>query len=70
MENLELSLSSLGVISRHVDKSHNELNQFLAKQVSRVPRGPRAGGLAASVMKVCVVNVLEVPEAVDAHGPV
>lgn len=34
MENLELSLSSLATISRHVDKSHNELNQYLAKQVS------------------------------------
>lgn len=50
MENLELSLSSLGIISRHVDKSHNELNQFLAKQVSGVLRGPRAGGPPARVM--------------------
>ncbi|XP_075869163.1 midasin [Nelusetta ayraudi] len=33
MENLELSLSSLATISRHVDKSHNELNQYLAKQI-------------------------------------
>ncbi|CAL8311820.1 unnamed protein product [Lota lota] len=33
MENLELSLSSLGIISRHVDKSHNELSQYLAKQI-------------------------------------
>ncbi|XP_054474709.1 midasin [Anoplopoma fimbria] len=33
MENLELSLSSLGTISRHVDKSHNELSQFLSKQI-------------------------------------
>lgn len=36
MENLELSLSSLGTISRHIDKSHNELNQYLSKQVSCV----------------------------------
>ncbi|XP_059212052.1 midasin [Centropristis striata] len=33
MENLEMSLSSLGTISRHVDKSHNELSQYLSKQV-------------------------------------
>ncbi|XP_051265817.1 midasin isoform X2 [Dicentrarchus labrax] len=33
MENLELSLSSLGTISRHVDKSHNELSQYLSKQI-------------------------------------
>ncbi|KAM3861280.1 midasin [Diretmus argenteus] len=33
MENLELSLSSLGTISRHIDKSHNELSQYLAKQI-------------------------------------
>uniref|UniRef100_A0A7N8X771 Midasin n=1 Tax=Mastacembelus armatus TaxID=205130 RepID=A0A7N8X771_9TELE len=33
MENLELSLSSLGTISRHVDKSHNELSRFLSKQI-------------------------------------
>ncbi|XP_023122208.2 midasin [Amphiprion ocellaris] len=33
MENLELSLSSLGIISRHVDKSHNELSQYLSKQI-------------------------------------
>uniref|UniRef100_A0A3Q1JQ86 Midasin n=1 Tax=Anabas testudineus TaxID=64144 RepID=A0A3Q1JQ86_ANATE len=33
MENLELSLSSLGTISRHIDKSHNELNQYLSKQI-------------------------------------
>uniref|UniRef100_A0A3B4ZXI5 ATPase dynein-related AAA domain-containing protein n=1 Tax=Stegastes partitus TaxID=144197 RepID=A0A3B4ZXI5_9TELE len=33
MENLELSLSSLGIISRHVDKSHNELGQYLSKQI-------------------------------------
>ena len=36
MENLELSLSSLGIISRNVDKSHNELSQYLAKQVRYV----------------------------------
>lgn len=39
MENLELSLSSLATISRHVDKSHNELNQYLAKQVSGLREG-------------------------------
>ncbi|KAM4633655.1 midasin [Polymixia lowei] len=33
MENLELSLSSLGTISRQIDKSHNELSQYLAKQI-------------------------------------
>ncbi|XP_041660686.1 midasin isoform X2 [Cheilinus undulatus] len=33
MENLELSLSSLGTISRHVDKSHNQLSQYLSKQI-------------------------------------
>uniref|UniRef100_A0A665V9V2 Midasin n=1 Tax=Echeneis naucrates TaxID=173247 RepID=A0A665V9V2_ECHNA len=33
MENLELSLSSLGTISRHIDKSHNELSQYLSKQI-------------------------------------
>nr|XP_046228345.1 midasin isoform X2 [Scatophagus argus] len=33
MENLELSLSSLSTISRHVDKSHNELSQYLSKQI-------------------------------------
>ncbi|KAG7275416.1 hypothetical protein CRUP_030901 [Coryphaenoides rupestris] len=33
MENLELSLSSLAIISRHVDKSHHELSQYLAKQI-------------------------------------
>ncbi|XP_034006274.1 midasin isoform X1 [Trematomus bernacchii] len=33
MENLELSLPSLGTISRHVDKSHNELSQYLSKQI-------------------------------------
>ncbi|CDQ70026.1 unnamed protein product [Oncorhynchus mykiss] len=33
MENLELSLSSLGTISRHIDKSHNELSKYLAKQI-------------------------------------
>ncbi|XP_036943295.1 midasin isoform X1 [Acanthopagrus latus] len=33
MENLELSLSSLGTISRHVDKSHNDLSQYLSKQI-------------------------------------
>ncbi|KAF7655503.1 hypothetical protein LDENG_00055120 [Lucifuga dentata] len=33
MENLELSLSSLGTISRHIDKSHNELSKYLSKQI-------------------------------------
>ncbi|XP_035384712.1 midasin isoform X1 [Electrophorus electricus] len=33
MENLELSLTSLGTISRHIDKSHNELSKYLAKQI-------------------------------------
>ncbi|XP_067097253.1 midasin [Osmerus mordax] len=33
MENLELSLSSLGTISRHIDKNHNELSKYLAKQI-------------------------------------
>ncbi|KAK2856665.1 hypothetical protein Q5P01_005400 [Channa striata] len=33
MENFELNLSSLGIISRHVDKSHNQLSQYLSKQV-------------------------------------
>ncbi|XP_041831629.1 LOW QUALITY PROTEIN: midasin [Melanotaenia boesemani] len=33
MEDLELSLSSLSIISRHVDKSHNELSQYLSKQI-------------------------------------
>uniref|UniRef100_A0A8C3A899 Midasin n=1 Tax=Cyclopterus lumpus TaxID=8103 RepID=A0A8C3A899_CYCLU len=33
MENLELSLSSLGTICRHVAKSHNELSQYLSKQI-------------------------------------
>ncbi|XP_047429048.1 midasin isoform X2 [Mugil cephalus] len=33
MENLELSLSSLGTISRHVEKSHNELSRYLSKQI-------------------------------------
>uniref|UniRef100_A0A674E136 Midasin n=1 Tax=Salmo trutta TaxID=8032 RepID=A0A674E136_SALTR len=33
MENLELSLSSLGTISRHIDKSHNELSKYLTKQI-------------------------------------
>ncbi|XP_065113160.1 midasin [Paramisgurnus dabryanus] len=33
MENLELSLTSLGTISRHVDKSHNELSKYLTKQI-------------------------------------
>ncbi|XP_056150027.1 midasin [Lampris incognitus] len=33
MENLELSLSSLGTISRHIDKSHNELSPYLSKQI-------------------------------------
>ncbi|GAA6218580.1 midasin [Lates japonicus] len=33
MENLELSLSALSTISRHVDKSHNELSQYLSKQI-------------------------------------
>uniref|UniRef100_A0A8C1Z974 Uncharacterized protein n=1 Tax=Cyprinus carpio TaxID=7962 RepID=A0A8C1Z974_CYPCA len=33
MESLELSLTSLGAISRHIDKSHNELSKYLAKQI-------------------------------------
>uniref|UniRef100_A0A8C2BQ53 Midasin n=1 Tax=Cyprinus carpio TaxID=7962 RepID=A0A8C2BQ53_CYPCA len=33
MENLELSLTSLAAISRHIDKSHNELSKYLAKQI-------------------------------------
>ncbi|XP_003200751.2 midasin [Danio rerio] len=33
MENLELSLTSLGAISRHIDKSQNELSKYLAKQI-------------------------------------
>ncbi|XP_028997386.1 midasin [Betta splendens] len=33
MENLELNLSSLATISRHVDKDNNELNQYLSKQI-------------------------------------
>ncbi|XP_058470371.1 midasin [Solea solea] len=33
MENLELSLSSLGTISRHIDKSHNKFSQYLSKQI-------------------------------------
>uniref|UniRef100_A0AAZ3S0A1 Midasin n=1 Tax=Oncorhynchus tshawytscha TaxID=74940 RepID=A0AAZ3S0A1_ONCTS len=33
MDNLELSLSSLGTISRHIDKSHNELSKYLTKQI-------------------------------------
>uniref|UniRef100_A0A3P8WSX5 Midasin n=1 Tax=Cynoglossus semilaevis TaxID=244447 RepID=A0A3P8WSX5_CYNSE len=33
MENLELSLSSLSTISRHVDRSRNELGQYLSKQI-------------------------------------
>ncbi|XP_067273008.1 midasin [Pseudorasbora parva] len=33
MENLELSLTSLGAISRHIEKSHNELSKYLAKQI-------------------------------------
>ncbi|XP_037836777.1 midasin isoform X2 [Kryptolebias marmoratus] len=32
MENLERSLSSLDIISRHVDKSHNRISQYLLKQ--------------------------------------
>ncbi|KAM6915471.1 midasin [Xenentodon cancila] len=32
MENLDLSLSSLSTISRHVDKSHSQLSQYLSKQ--------------------------------------
>ncbi|MEQ2214454.1 hypothetical protein XENOCAPTIV_007945, partial [Xenoophorus captivus] len=32
MENLEVNLSSLAVISRHVDKSHNQISQYLSKQ--------------------------------------
>ncbi|KAM4713456.1 midasin isoform 2-T2 [Anableps anableps] len=33
MENLEVSLSSLAIISRHVDKSHNQISQYLSKQI-------------------------------------
>ncbi|XP_051581140.1 midasin isoform X2 [Myxocyprinus asiaticus] len=33
MDNLELSLTSLGAISRHIDKSHNDLSKYLAKQI-------------------------------------
>ncbi|XP_061563343.1 midasin [Cololabis saira] len=33
MENLELSLSSLSTISRHVGQSPNPLNQYLSKQI-------------------------------------
>uniref|UniRef100_A0A8B9KSV2 Midasin n=1 Tax=Astyanax mexicanus TaxID=7994 RepID=A0A8B9KSV2_ASTMX len=33
MEKLELSLTSLTTISRHVDKSHNELSKYLSKQI-------------------------------------
>ncbi|XP_064196020.1 midasin isoform X1 [Anguilla rostrata] len=33
MENLELNLSSLGIIARHVEKSRNELSKYLAKQI-------------------------------------
>ncbi|XP_012709437.2 midasin isoform X1 [Fundulus heteroclitus] len=33
MENLEVSLSSLSIISRHVDKSHTQIGQYLSKQI-------------------------------------
>ncbi|KAM6992726.1 LOW QUALITY PROTEIN: midasin [Tautogolabrus adspersus] len=33
MENLELSLPSLGTISRHVDQRNNQLSQYLSKQI-------------------------------------
>uniref|UniRef100_M4AJ01 Midasin n=1 Tax=Xiphophorus maculatus TaxID=8083 RepID=M4AJ01_XIPMA len=33
MENLEVSLSSLAIISRHVEKSHNQISQYLSKQL-------------------------------------
>lgn len=33
MENLELNLTSLGIISRHVDRSQNQLTQYLSKQI-------------------------------------
>ncbi|XP_055005322.1 midasin-like isoform X2 [Boleophthalmus pectinirostris] len=33
MENLELSLTSLGTISKHVDPRHNQLTQYLSKQI-------------------------------------
>ncbi|KAM9782721.1 LOW QUALITY PROTEIN: midasin [Neosynchiropus ocellatus] len=33
MENLELNLSSLGLICKHVEKSRNELNKYLSKQI-------------------------------------
>lgn len=44
MEHLELSLSSLGTISKHVDKSHNELAKYLSKQV-------RSCSLSWSILK-------------------
>ncbi|XP_007570662.1 midasin isoform X2 [Poecilia formosa] len=33
MENLEVNLSSLAIISRHVEKSHNQISQYLSKQI-------------------------------------
>lgn len=33
MENLEVNLSSLAIISKHVDKSQNQIGQYLSKQV-------------------------------------
>uniref|UniRef100_A0A3Q2D7A0 Midasin n=1 Tax=Cyprinodon variegatus TaxID=28743 RepID=A0A3Q2D7A0_CYPVA len=33
MENLEVSLSALTIISRHVDKSRNQISQYLSKQL-------------------------------------
>ncbi|XP_066547692.1 midasin isoform X2 [Amia ocellicauda] len=33
MENLQLSLSSLGLVCKHVEKSRNELSKYLAKQI-------------------------------------
>lgn len=50
MENLELSLSSLGTISRHVDKNHSDLSQYLSKQVR--PILSLLGGLTSCVWSV------------------
>nr|XP_015209182.1 PREDICTED: midasin [Lepisosteus oculatus] len=47
MENLELSLSSLGIISKHVEKSSSDFGTYLAKQVwSRQDRQCILGCLA------------------------
>lgn len=50
MENLELSLSSLGTISRHVDKNHSDLSQYLSKQVR--PILSLLGGVTSCVWSV------------------